>query len=418
MTKTIALPTPQPAHRAFAALANPDYRVYFFMTVAAMMADNVEHVISYWVIFQKFHSPGLGGFAVVSHWIPYLLFAGYTGALADRFDIRRLIQTGMLLFMAVSMGWGIMFFTGSLTEARAMMLLVVHGIAGVIWVPASQVLIHQMVDAEQLSSAVRMNATGRYIGFLVGPAVGAGLLLAFGPACGIMVNALIYAPFFLWLIRRPYRTGPEPAATPASAIRGFADIWSTMRIVARNPVLSSMTVLAGAASFFVGNAYQAQMPGFAQSLGQSRADFAYGVLVAADAAGGLAAGLVLESRGLLPPRARTAFILAAVWSVALAGFALTDAYLAAIALLFVAGFVELSFNAMAQTLVQMNAPAEARGRVIGVFSMSSMGLRTFSGVSVGLLGASLGIHRSLALSATAFLVVCLAALTMRRVVRR
>ena len=47
-----------------------------------------------------------------------------------------------------------------------------------------------------------------------------------------------------------------------------------MRVVARHPVLLSMTVLVGAASFFVGNAYQAQMPGFASDLGHERADFA------------------------------------------------------------------------------------------------------------------------------------------------
>ena len=74
-------------------------------------------------------------------------------------------------------------------------------------------------------------------------------------------------------------------------------------------------------------------------------------------------------------------------------------------LLFIAGFVELSFNSMAQALVQINAPAEIRGRVIGVFSMSALGLRTFSGLSVGLLGASLGIHNSLALSAAGLFVV-------------
>ena len=49
-----------------------------------------------------------------------------------------------------------------------------------------------------------------------------------------------------------------------------------------------MTVLVGAASFFVGNAYQAQMPGFAQRFGScARADFSYSMLLAADAAGGL-----------------------------------------------------------------------------------------------------------------------------------
>jgi len=52
---------------------------------------------------------------------------------------------------------------------------------------------------------------------------------------------------------------------------------------------------------------------------------------------------------------------------------------------------------------RIDAPGEMRGRVIGVFSMPAMGLRTFSGLSVGLLGASLGVHNSLALSATALL---------------
>jgi MFS family permease len=147
------------------------------------------------------------------------------------------------------------------------------------------------------------------------------------------------------------------------------------------------------------------MPGFAVDLGHGRADFSYSVLLAADAAGGLAGGLLLESGGMLPPRARTAFILAMIWCCALLGFARSNTYAVAITLLFVAGFMELAFNSMAQALVQINAPAEIRGRVIGVFSMSALGLRTFSGLSVGLLGASLGIHNSLALSAAGLFVV-------------
>jgi MFS family permease len=431
-----------PGHRAFAALANVDFRIYLACTTAAMMADNIEHVISYWVIFQKFHSPALGGFAVVSHWVPYLLFAAYTGALADRFDIRRLIQVGMLLFMGVSLCWGLMFFTQTLALWKAAALLVVHGLAGVLWVPASQVLIHRMVRGDQLPSAVRMNATGRYLGFLVGPAVGAGLLLVCGPALGIVINALIYAPFFLWLIKAPY--GPqnaaaaaraagstpaaEPAITPARvpdsvtaparSANGFADIAATMKVVANNPVLLSMTFMIGAASFFVGNAYQAQMPGFALDLGHGRADFSYSMLLAADAAGGLAAGLILESRGLLPPNARTAFTLAMIWCATLTGFALSHSYGLAIGLLLVAGFVELAFNAMAQSLVQMHAPAAIRGRVIGVFSMSSMGLRAFSGVFIGLLGSKIGIHHSLALSATCLFLIYTVVIAARRLPRR
>lgn len=370
-----------------------------------MMADNIEHVISYWVIFQKFHSPALGGFAVISHWVPYLLFAGFSGVLADRFDIRRLIQAGMLILLGVSVCWGAMFLTDTVTLSKSMLLLVFHGLAGVIWIPASQVLIHQIVSAEQLPSAVRLSATGRYLGFLVGPAVGAALLFALGPSYGIFANALIYVPMTVWLIRAPYGRAAANWRPAPPALNGFADVWSTVKVVARDRVLLSMTVLIGAASFFVGNAYQAQMPGFARDLGHGRADFSYSMLLAADAGGGLVGGLLLESRALLPPRTRTAFILAMIWCCALVGFALSNIYAVAVCLLFVAGFVELAFNSMAQALVQMNAPDRIRGRVIGVFSMSAMGMRTFSGLSVGLLGAAVGIHTSLALSAAALLVL-------------
>jgi MFS family permease len=410
--------SPAPKHRSFASFANRDFRIFFFAASAAMMADNIEHVISYWVIFQKFHSPALGAFAVVSHWVPFLLLAGYTGGLADRFDIRRLIQVGMLLFMSVSIGWGVMFLTDTIAVWKAMALLVVHGLAGVIWLPASQVLIHRIVGVEQLPSAVRLTATGRYMAFLVGPVVGDVLLLVFGPAYGIFINALIYAPMFLWLMRAPYGSQSAASARAAQGVRGFADIWSTMKVVSRNPVLLSMTVLVGASAFFIGNAYQAQMPGFAVDLGHGHPDFAYSVLLAADAAGGLTAGLILESRGLLPPNVRTAFVLAMIWCCALAGFARSGTYTLAITLLFVAGFVELAFNAMAQSLVQLNAPAAIRGRVIGVFSMSSSGLRTFSGLSVGLLGASIGIHNSLSYSAAALFLLYAAIFLTRYVGRR
>jgi len=386
------------------ALGQRDYRIYFVVATAAMLADNIEHVISYWIVYQKFHSAALGGFAVISHWVPYLFLGGYTGMLADRVDIRRLIQIGMVLFVAVSVSWGLLFYSDSLTLWKAMCLLVVHGLAGVIWTPASQVLIHRIVDVEQLPSAVRLNATGRYIGFLVGPALGAGLLLAFGATIGIWINAAIYLPMFVWLIRAPY--GSAKAGTPAPlTIDGLSGLWATMGVIRKNPVLSSMTLLIGAASFFVGNAYQAQMPALAYDLGRTHADYSYSALLAADAAGGLMGGLLLETRGLLRPKPRTAFILAMIWCCAIAAFAKVNLYVVALVILFVAGFVELAFNAMAQTLVQMNAPADMRGRVIGVYSMSSLGLRTFSGVSVGLLGQNIGIHNSLAISAGILLLI-------------
>src|ERR1044072_6644282 len=110
-----------------------------------MMADNIEHVMSYWVVFQKFHSPALAGFAVLSHWLPFLLFSVAVGELADPFDPRRLIQCGMLLFVASSAGGGILLITDTLQMWHAMLLLVIHGCAGVLWQTPNQLLLWEIL---------------------------------------------------------------------------------------------------------------------------------------------------------------------------------------------------------------------------------------------------------------------------------
>ena len=402
--------SPPVTHASFAALRHRGFQMYFVATALAMLADNIEHVISYWVIFQKFHSPTLGGFAVISHWLPFLAFSVYSGALADRFDPRRIIQLGMLLFMGVSIAWGVLFFTGALEPWHARILLIVHGCAGVLWGPSSQLLLHDIVGPAELPSAVRLGATARYLGTLCGPAVGSALLLALGPSNAILVNAAIYLPMMVWLWRAPYgprfrkqEPGTEAGPRPQT-VRGFGDVFATFRVMGGNPTVLCMTLLAGGAAFFVGNAYQAQMPGFAHDLGHADPGLSYFLLLSADAAGALAAGFVLELRGLLSPTSRTALALAMGWCCALAGFSQVANYTLALVLLFSAGFLELSFNSMAQALVQLAAPASIRGRVIGVFSMAANGMRTFSGVTVGMVGGLIGIHGSLGLSAAVLFV--------------
>jgi MFS family permease len=405
---------PAAPQQSFAALRHPGFRAYFITSALAMMADSIEHVISYWMMFQQFHSPALGGFAVLAHWLPFLFFSVISGALADRFDPRRIIQLGMALFIIASLGWGYFFITDSLQMWQAMALLVIHGFSGVLWAPASQLLIHDIVGARHLQSAVRLNATSRWLGLLFGPAVGAGIMLALGPAYGIIFNALIYLPLVLWLWKAPYGPRFRKERAPPRAMRGFAGILTTIRDIAGNRPIVSMVLLAGGASLFVGNAYHAQMPEFAHDLGHGDADLTYSLLLTADAAGALIAGLVLESRGLLQARPRTAFLLAMLWCFAIGGFAVASIYPLALALLFAAGFLELAFNAMAQTLVQLHAPGHIRGRVIGLYNMSGLGMRAFSGVTVGLMGGVIGIHWSLTISAVALLAVIMGLLAFTR----
>lgn len=381
-----------------------------------MMADNIEHVITYWLIFERFHSPALAGFAVISHWAPFLLFGITFGALADRFDCRRIIQVGQALFIVASFSWAILFLTGTLEAWHAVVLLVLHGLAGALWSPASQLYLYDVVGAEDLQSGVRLSATARQLGILFGPAVGGGLLLVFGPATGLLINCLLYLPLILWLFRTPF-TGHLKAHTQQatkSAIT-LADAIRTLREVRHQPVILAMVILGGATSLLVGNAYQAQMPQYAADIPGAQGEVGYAVLLTATAAGAVVGGLALEwSSWLRRPRAGPAIAMGILWGVFMVVFAFTNSYLLAVIALFASGFLNLAFTALAQTLVQLEAPPDRRGRVVGLFSMAQNGLRVGSGVTIGVLGAAVGIHASLGWAAVATIAICVALFVLVR----
>jgi MFS family permease len=391
------------APRKFAALHNRDCRPYLFGAGLAMMADNIEHVITYWVLWQKFHSPALSGFQVISHWVPFLVFSVYFGSLADRYDCRRVIQAAQMLFMAVSVGWGILFVTGSLTVWEACVLLVLHGMAGSLWGPGEQLMLHDFVGTADLPSAVRLNATFRSLGVLFGPVVGSALLLGLGPRTGIFVNVLFYLPLTLFLFRTTF-TGHTRDGVTARVRLGAMDSIRVLRQVGSNRTLVSMIALAGLASFFVGASLQSTMPIFAHDLGAGDAGTAYGVLLFANGAGGVVGGILLEATGRIKPNVRAAVVSTAMFGVTSLIFAATTSYPVAIIALVVGGVANLAAMSIGQTVVQLLAPAAERGRVIGVYGMSANGLRFGSGITVGLFGAIVGIHWSLGLSAAALCV--------------
>ena len=369
-----------------------------------MTADNIEHVISYWVIFQKFHSPTLAGFAVISHWVPFLLFSVYTGALADRYDCRRLIQIGQGLFMLASILWGVLFVTDSLRVWHAVVILLIHGAAGVIGTSAVQLILHDMVGPEQLHSAIRLNASSRNLAILLGPAVGGGLMLLLGPAWGILANVLIYVPLTIFLVRVPYTGHGRRTEQPRRARFGLTEALHVFGEARSDPRIATMIVLGGATSFFVGNAYQALMPEYAHHLGTDEAGVRYSALLAANAAGAVLGAVLLESTNLLRPTARAAIVCAGLWGVTMGLFPLATSYAVAITILAVAGMLNITFTSMAQTIVQMVAPPQARGSIVGLFNTAVLGLRAGSGVTVGVLGALINVHWSLALSAAAVVV--------------
>jgi MFS family permease len=371
-----------------------------------MVGDNIEHVISYWVLFEEFDTPVLGGYAVISHWAPFLLGGVLGGSLADRYDCRKLFLIAMVMFIFVSLGWSFVFWTDTLAIWHAVVLLTLHGIAGVVFTPASQVIIHDIVGNDRLASAVRLTATGRQIGLLLGPGVGGLLLLVVGPALGLALNAAIYLPMVVWSLREPY-TGhgdvPPEVRTRRKVTWGLGANLEALTIARANRTIFVMIVLVGLTSLLVGNAHQAQLPEFAESFLEDDAGIAYTMLLLAGAAGAIVGGLLLETLPNAAPTPAKSVWMAVCWTVTMLVFAAVPVYAVALASLFLSGAFLIAFTSMAQALVQLEAPLESRGRLIGLFNTSLNGLRVGSGVTVGFLGALIGIQWSLGLSAAVLL---------------
>src|ERR1700761_1395139 len=392
----------QPAK--FAALRNPTCRLYLGGAALAMMADNIEHVITYWVIRGKFRSPALTGFEVISHWLPFLLLSPYFGGLSARYDCRKLIQASQALFMAVSLSWGILFATGTLTVWDACLLLVLHGMAGALWAPPEQLLLEDFVGLPDLPSAIRLNSTARSLGILCGPVVGSALLLGLGPVHGIWVNIGFYLPLTVLMARTRF-TGHSRGGITAPARVTVLAAARVFREVSRDRVLAVMIILAGLGSFFVGSAMQTSMPSIADTTTGISSGTAYGVLLFANGLGGVLGGLLLEGTGWIRLSVRAALWSTLVYGLSTVFFAASHDYLISAPLLVIGGIANLAAMSITQTVVQLRAPREKKGQVIGVYGVGASGMRIGSGITVGLLGAAVGLRTALGLSSAA-LVVC------------
>lgn len=387
----------------FAALRSRDCSIYLLGGALAMMADNIEHVITYWVLWDVFHSPGLIAFEVISHWTPFLLGSVYAGALADRYDCRRVIQIAQVMFMAVSITWALAFAVGFLSIPLACVLLVVHGMAGALWGPAEQLMLQDFVGRHELESAVRLNATARSLGILLGPVAGSALLLGLGAAGGMFANAAIYLPLTIFLMVTRYTGHSRYGLVPRQRLT-LRSAGRVLRYTTRVPALFAMIVLGGLGSFFIGAALQSVMPIFADKLGAGSAGVTYGVLLFAAGAGGVIGGLLLEVFRFLKPTVPAALIATVGYGAAIAVFALTTNYVLAVIMLIIGGVANLANMSISQTVVQLMAPHEIRGQVIGVYGMSASGLRIGSGFTVGLMAGVIGASWALAASSLALII--------------
>jgi hypothetical protein len=154
------------------------------------------------------------------------------------------------------------------------------------------------------------------------------------------------------------------------------------------------------------------MPEYAHHLGADEAGAWYSVLLAANAVGAIIGAVLLESSTFIRLSGRSAIVCAAIWGGLMALFPGAQHYPAAVTLLILAGIFNIAFTSMAQTIIQLVAPAHLRGSMVGLFNTSMLGLRAGSGLTVGVLGALIGVRWSLTFSSAAVVVIALGLLVL------
>lgn len=390
----------------FAALRARWYKGYLTGGSLLMAGDNAEHAITYWVMWQTFHSPVLAGFAVISHWLPHLLFSIPFGGLADRFDCRRIIQISCGAFGLASLIWGFLFLTGTLQAWHCVLLLLLHGFASALWHPADGVMVYDIVGPKDLTSAVRLMSTGLSLGQLAGPAIGAVMLFTVGPAIGMFLNAALYLPFAIYLLVMPLN-GHQRRANAGPRLR-FREVFGVLRELPRYPSILVVLVLQGAVGLLIGTAIMPLLPEFGELLGLDSDGFGYGLLLIATSVGAVAGGLGLEAIGRIRASTRLAIGSTLVFALCILVFAVSRNFVLTLIVLAISGVASIVSSSTSQTVVQLQAPDDRRGRFLGAYGMTSMGLRIGSGVILGILGISFGVPAAIAIDATALSLVAVA----------
>ena len=113
--------------------------------------------IGYWLLWELTHSPFWLGYAVFAHWFPFIIFSLHSGAWADRFDNRRLLQVSQACSLLLRHArparrhWLPAALAHDRHPARPRLL-------GRHQLPSSQVLIYDLVGKDSLPNALSLSA--------------------------------------------------------------------------------------------------------------------------------------------------------------------------------------------------------------------------------------------------------------------
>lgn len=371
----------------------------------------MEGISRSWLIWQLTGDPRWLGLMVFCHWLPNTLFSMFAGVLADRVDNRKLIMYCESLYLLSALGTGILTVAGLVAPWHVALLLVLHGFSGALSNPSRQVFIHDTVGKDKLFGAVSLTNSLFQCMQFVGPAIGGILIASLGIGNAYLINAMAFVPaiVIMALIKVPQQTRlPVRMSALQSTMEG-------LRHVKNSPILLSLLLLATMPAILVADAVSALMPVFADRVLHVGAD-GMGYLLSAQGLGAISAALLIAYMGGIRRKGTLVIVTSFLYGVLLVGFSFSSWYLASMLILVGLGIVSVTSQTVINTSLQLSASDDLRGRVMGMYSLGTLGVRSFNGPMIGFLAAGIGAPMAVGIlgSLVAVAVVIIAVLTPDR----
>jgi MFS family permease len=373
-------------------LREPNFRLFWLGTVFSNIGTRGTVAANLWQVFVLTNSTAQVGLVGLSEAVALLVLAPLGGAIADRVDRRRLLQTTQSISLCASAALTILTFSGAIRAWEIYLAVIAVSAAQTFEGPARQALIPAMVSRERLVDAVALINPTRELAILLGPPL-AGILIAVAGAGYVYAfDALTYASLVvvLALVNVPPISGSQQVVSVwHSIVEGLA-------YVRQRRLIWQLMSLDFAAMFF--SNYRVLLPTIARDI-LNVGSAGFGVLSAAPAAGAiLGSGVVFRLRGF---ERKGWLILAATIGFALSAFVIAQSPWFALTLA-AAGLIGVC-DAVATTLrhavVQLDTPDRLRGRVTSAYQMVSRGGPSLGQAQMGALAAQLGAPLALSLGA-------------------
>jgi MFS family permease len=372
-------------------LAERDFRLLFFGRTISLFGTAFAPIALAFAVIELTGSPSDLGLVLSAYMLAHLVFLLAGGVWADRLPRNLLMVTSDLLSggaQAVAAG---LLLTGVAQTWHLVVLGAIRGGASAFFIPASTGLVPQVVSAGRLQQANALLSLSRNSTRIAGVAIAGILVATIGPGWALALDGATYAlgALFVAMLNAP---PPEPAAN-REFLRELAEGWREFR--SRYWLCVTIVQFALINAYAIG-AFLVLGPFVAENeLGGAAA---WGLILAAEAAGMIAAGIVaLRYRPERPLLVATLAVLTMAPLLALLGLAAPLVVILPAA--FVAGVGLELYGVFWDTTLQEHIPEEKLSRVssydvLGSFALIPVGVAVMGpisnaiGVAETLLGAA------------------------------